>query len=179
MLNVLGRLLLVFKTHTWVTLAHILCTCVAFSRQSDHNITRTVYSRTGWKYAYLLIDQSYRNSSKRCHHTWCADLIASSFVGIRNASSAWWLSGLSKYFRIPSVYNTNQFLFQRRRTEPFVKWPAHRELLLTKWNSLNLKGHLRSFRVTHYIISSVILYAFYERKDEKRQFRLPPFDSYM
>jgi len=101
-----------FSKHTH---AHI-----PWQQQSDHSITRTVYSCTGWKYAYLLIDQSYRSSSERCHHTWCVDLIASSFVGIRKASSASWLSGLSKYFRIPSVYSTNQFLFQRRRTEPFV-----------------------------------------------------------
>jgi len=35
--------------------------------------------------------------------------------------------------------------------------------------SLKFKRHLRSFRVTHYVILNVILYAFYEFDTEKRQ----------
>jgi len=45
---------------------------------------------------------------------------------MRNASSAMRLSGLSKYFRIPSVYRTNQFLFHLRRTEPSQEITIHK-----------------------------------------------------
>jgi len=46
---------------------------------------------------------------------------------------------------------------------------------LTARTSLEFNWHLRSFRVTHYVILNVILYPFYELNDGKLTFFLTSF----